>query len=71
MASTRTVAPGDVIEISGHRLGEHARFAEILDVIGEGENARYRARWDDGRETIVYPASDVFVHHRRRRRRSD
>jgi hypothetical protein len=68
MTSTRTVVPGDTIEITGHRLGEHARFAEVLEVIGESADARYRVHWDDGRETIVYPASDVVVHHKRRRR---
>ena len=67
------VAVGDVLEVVGHRLGEHARFAEVVEVIGDADAARYRVRWDDGRESIVYPSSDVVVRphgdrrvHRRR-----
>ena len=55
------VAVGDVLEVVGHRLGEHARFAEVIEVIGDARAARYRVRWDDGRESIVYPSSDVVV----------
>lgn len=59
------VVIGDVLEVVGHRIGDHARFAEVVDVIGDADDARYRVRWDDGRETIVYPSSDVVVHRRR------
>lgn len=51
---------GDLIEIAGHRLGDHARFGEVLEVIGTGDGVRFRVRWDDGRETILYPGADVF-----------
>jgi hypothetical protein len=59
------VAIGDVLEVVGHRIGDHAKFAEVVEVIGDPRTARYRVRWDDGRETIVYPSSDVVVHRRR------
>ena len=59
------VVIGDVLEVVGHRIGDHARFAEVVEVIGDAPDARYRVRWDDGRETIVYPSSDVAVHRRR------
>jgi hypothetical protein len=69
MAAPRTRAKrGDTLEIVGHRLGDHARFAKILEVLGTGSDVRYRVRWDDGRETVVYPSSDVFVRPRRRDR---
>jgi hypothetical protein len=58
------VGVGDVLEVVGHRLGEHARFAEIVEVIDGPGRARYRVRWDDGTETIVYPSSDVLAHRR-------
>ena len=61
------VLVGDMLEVVGHRIGDHARFAEIVEVIGRAPHARYRVRWDDGRETIVYPSSDVVVRRRRER----
>lgn len=63
--SAEPVLVGDVLEVVGHRIGDHARFAEIVEVIGGAPHARYRVRWDDGCETIVYPSSDVVVRRRR------
>jgi hypothetical protein len=52
---------GDVVVIEGRTLHDKARSAEILEVIGEGEHTHYRMRWDDGHESIYYPASDASV----------
>jgi hypothetical protein len=54
---------GDVIDVVGHRVGEAHRLGEILEVIGAGDHEHYRVRWEDGRETIVYPAGDVVIRH--------
>ena len=42
--------------------------AEILELLN-GERAAYRVRWSAGRESILYPGSDVFVEHYPRRGR--
>ena len=43
-------------------------WTEILEVLN-GERAAYRVRRSDGRESILYPGSDVFVEHYPRRGR--
>lgn len=59
---------GDLIVITGHRVGESERIAEILEVLGELPNERYRVRWDDGRESVYFPASDATIKHATHRR---
>lgn len=56
-----TVVPGYVIEIHGHKVGEHPRLGEILEVLGEPGREHYRVRWEDGHEAIVYPAEDALI----------
>ena len=69
--NTNTTGPraGDIVEIHGHRVGEPARRAEILEVIGEPGHEHFRVRWDDGREAVFYPSSDAVVRPGRRGRR--
>jgi len=53
---------GDRLVVHGHRIGEPARDAEIIEVMGD--QGPYRVRWSsDGRESIVYPGSDTYVEH--------
>ena len=59
---------GDLIVIAGHHVGESERIAEILEVLGELPNERYRVRWDDGRESVYYPSSDATIKHATHRR---
>lgn len=56
---------GDVVEITGHRVGEAGRTGEILEVMGEPGHEHFRVRWEDGHESVVYPSSDAVVrpHH--------
>ena len=56
---------GDVVEITGHRVGESVRTGEILEVIGEPGQMHFQVRWEDGHESIVYPSSDAVVRSRR------
>ncbi|MGD2060710.1 MAG: DUF1918 domain-containing protein [Acidimicrobiia bacterium] len=56
-----TVKRGDRLIIKGHRVGEAEKKAEILQVKGEGEAARYLVKWSDGHEGWVYPGSDAVV----------
>jgi uncharacterized protein DUF1918 len=69
--SVTEVAAGDRVLVHAHRQGEPERDAEILEVL-HAERPAYRVRWDDGRESILYPGSDVTVehyHHRSANRR--
>jgi Domain of unknown function (DUF1918) len=59
---------GDLIVIAGHHVGEPERIAEILEVVGELPNERYRVRWDDGHESVYFPDSDATIKHATHRR---
>jgi Domain of unknown function (DUF1918) len=61
---------GDLIVIAGHRVGESERIAEILEVLGELPNERYRVRWDDGHESVYFPGSDAAIKRATHRRSS-
>ena len=54
--------PGDVLIVQG-RIGEVPREGEILEVLGEPARPHFFVRWDDGRESIFYPADDVTLRH--------
>ena len=60
-ASNQRTEPGDVIVVSGHRVGDRGRTGEILEVLGEPDHCRYRVRWEDGHESLYYPSNDAGV----------
>jgi chitodextrinase len=62
-AATGATKPGDVVVVSGHRVGERERVGEIVEVLGEPDHAHYRVRWDDGHDSIFYPSVDTIVRH--------
>lgn len=68
MESTAKAQVGDWIEARGIH-GEPARRGEIVEVIGEPGHVRYRVRWDEEHQSIVFPADGVTVERHRRRRR--
>lgn len=51
---------GDSLEARGIH-GEPARHGEIVEVLGESGHERYRVRWEDQHESIVFPADGVTV----------
>jgi hypothetical protein len=53
--------PGDRLKVSGHRVGEPTRHAEILEVRGAHGQPPYYVRWSDGHESTVYPGPDIVV----------
>lgn len=55
---------GDRLTITGHRAGEAATHAEILEVRGENGEPPFYVRWPDGHESLVFPGSDMIVEHR-------
>jgi len=65
--TAHATAAGDVIVIAGHRVGQAERVGEILEVLGEPPNERYRIRWDDGHESLSRPGSDATIRHSVRR----
>jgi Domain of unknown function (DUF1918) len=55
--------PGDRIIVHGHRQGEAARDAEILEVLGDDGAPPYLVRWEDGRESEIFPGPDIVIQH--------
>jgi hypothetical protein len=52
---------GDVIEITGHAVGDAPRLAEILEVLGDPGHEHFRVRWEDGHESIFFPGEDARI----------
>jgi hypothetical protein len=50
---------GDEISITGHSVGDAAKTAVILEVLGEPGHERFRVRWEDGHESIFFPGEDA------------
>ena len=57
MNATQVVraAAGDTVEMSGRRVGDHARAGEIVEVLGSADHPHYLVRWEDGHESVLYP----------------
>src|SRR5262249_27945123 len=58
---TRAPQSGDLIEITGHRVGDQPRSGEILEILGDPGEPHFRVRWEDGHESIFYPGNDAVV----------
>lgn len=57
-------SPGDRIVIRGHRVGEHDRDCEVLEVRGPAGTPPFLVRWgDDGHEALFFPGPDATVEH--------
>jgi hypothetical protein len=54
--------PGDVLIVQG-RIADVPREGEILEVLGEPAHPHFFVRWDDGHESIFYPAEGVTLRH--------
>jgi uncharacterized protein DUF1918 len=59
---------GDEIVIAGHAVGIASRTAVILEVLGDPGRERFRVRWEDGHESIFFPADDAIVRRPKPRR---
>jgi hypothetical protein len=58
------VRVGDLIEVRALH-GEAPRRGEIVELMGRPGHERYRVRWDERHESIVYPADGVIINPRR------
>ena len=54
-------AVGDLVEIVGHRVGDAARYGEILEVLGDPTHPHFRVIWEDGHESLLYAGSDIVI----------
>ena len=63
-AAGHVPAPGDLVIVDGHRTGDGRRVGEIAEVVGEGAHVHFRVRWEDGRESILYPGTDARIQPR-------
>jgi hypothetical protein len=59
---------GDWIEARG-LYGQPPRRGQIIELLGSARHERYRVRWDEKHESILYPADGVVIIPRRRRAR--
>jgi hypothetical protein len=57
----RAVGPGDLVQTAGRRVGDPGRTGEIVAVLGEDDRAHYRVRWEDGRESLLYPGEGTTI----------
>lgn len=62
--------PGDIVEVHGHSVSDHARKGVIVEVFGEAGREHYRVRWDEEHESLFWPSSDAVVRPGSRRRRT-
>jgi hypothetical protein len=56
-----TAAVGDRIVVEAAVVDRARRAGEVLEVLGAGEQIRYRVRWDGGDESIFFPGPDARV----------
>jgi Ala-tRNA(Pro) deacylase len=62
-------ARGDVVEVSGRRVGDPGRKGEILEVLGSEEHPHYLVRWEDEHESVLYPGEGTTVRTKTSRKR--
>ncbi|MFO7192181.1 MULTISPECIES: DUF1918 domain-containing protein [Thermocrispum] len=55
---------GDKILVHGPKVGVAEQEAEIIEVRGENGKPPYLVRFDDGRETLMFPGPDAVVVHK-------
>jgi hypothetical protein len=59
---------GDEIVVEGRAVGQTPKTAVIVEVLGDEGHERFRVRWEDGHESILFPGEDATVRRPRSRR---
>jgi len=62
-------ARGDVVEVSGRRVGDPGRRGEIVEVLGGAERPHFIVRWEDGHESVLYPGEATTIRTKAPRKR--
>lgn len=57
----RRIEPGDIVETTGRHVGDARRAGEIVAVLGEDAHVRFLVRWENGRESILYPREGTTI----------
>jgi Domain of unknown function (DUF1918) len=57
----RFAGPGDLVKTAGRHVGDSGRSGEIVAVLGEDDHLHYLVRWEDGRESILYPGEGTTI----------
>ncbi|MFI9824574.1 DUF1918 domain-containing protein [Streptomyces sp. NPDC052013] len=52
---------GDVLRFAGRKVAMAQHRAEVLDVLGTEGQPPYRVRYEDGRETEIFPGPGCTV----------
>jgi hypothetical protein len=52
---------GDRIIVDGVHVDDRPRQGVIEAVIGTGDAAHFRVRWDDGHETLFFPGATTRI----------
>lgn len=65
-------AAGDLVELSGRRVGAPGRTGEIVEVLGTPEHPHYLVHWENDHTTLLYPGEGTTIRRRsgRSRRRA-
>lgn len=58
--ASRSTRVGDWVEVHGIK-GYSVRRGRIVELLGRGRHERYRVRWDEQHESIVYPTDGVMI----------
>jgi hypothetical protein len=52
---------GDAIVVDGVHVNDPPRRGEIVEVVGTGDAAHFRVRWDDGHESFFFPGATTRI----------
>lgn len=61
LVPVKTARMGDTVQVVGHRVGDAPASGEIIQVLGQPGSTHFRIRWEDGRESLLYPGTDIAV----------
>ena len=59
-SKAHAAVPGDLVVVTGHRVGDVPQVGEIVEVLGH-DRPHYRVRWGDGHESLYFPGSDATI----------
>lgn len=59
--AAQTARCGDVVHVAGRHVGDRGRSGEIREVLGDDLHPHYLVRWEDARESILYPGEGTTI----------